>query len=44
MEWGYRDSFDHLLVAQALAEGVPLVTVDGVLSQVPGLRVVDPLH
>lgn len=44
MEWAHRDPFDRLLVAQALTEGVPLVTVDGVMTQVPGLRVVDPLH
>ncbi|HRA76020.1 MAG TPA: type II toxin-antitoxin system VapC family toxin [Propionicimonas sp.] len=42
MQWDHRDPFDRLLVAQALTEGVPLVTVDPVMTQVPGLRVVDP--
>ena len=42
MQWEHRDPFDRLLVAQALTEGVPLVTVDAVMTQVPGLRVVDP--
>jgi PIN domain nuclease of toxin-antitoxin system len=42
MQWDHRDPFDRLLVAQALTEGVPLVTVDPVMTQVPGLRVADP--
>lgn len=42
MQWEHRDPFDRLLVAQALVEGVPLVTVDPVMAQVPGLRVIDP--
>lgn len=44
MQWEHRDPFDRLLVAQALTEGVPLVTVDPVMIQVPGLRVIDPRH
>jgi PIN domain nuclease of toxin-antitoxin system len=42
MHWDHRDPFDRLLVAQALTEGLPLVTVDAVMTRVPGLRVVDP--
>lgn len=42
MQWQHRDPFDRLLVAQALTEGVPLVTVDVAMTQVPGLRVIDP--
>jgi PIN domain nuclease of toxin-antitoxin system len=40
MTWAHRDPFDRLLVAQALTEGVALVTADAVMAQVPGLRVV----
>lgn len=44
MQWEQRDPFDRLLVAQALTEGVPLVSVDPVMSAVPGLRLIDPLR
>ncbi|WP_029288420.1 type II toxin-antitoxin system VapC family toxin [Cellulomonas sp. HZM] len=40
MGWDHRDPFDRLLVAQAVIEGVALVTADAAMSQVPGLRVV----
>lgn len=37
----HKDPFDRLLVAQALAEGVPFVTADGKLAAYPGdIRVV----
>jgi PIN domain nuclease of toxin-antitoxin system len=42
MQWEHGDPFDRLFVAQALTEGVPLVTVDAAMTQVPGLRVADP--
>ena len=32
----YRDPFDRLLVAQAIVEGLTLLTVDSVLAQYPG--------
>lgn len=42
MQWEHRDPFDRLLVAQALTEGVPLLTIDPVVTHVPGLRTEDP--
>lgn len=42
MVWENRDPFDRLLVAQALTEGVPLISADQAMTQVLGLRVVDP--
>lgn len=37
----HKDTFDRLLVAQALAEGMPLVTADAQLSAYPGdIRIV----
>ncbi len=33
----HKDPFDRLLIAQSLVEGMPLVTVDPVLSQYPGM-------
>jgi len=33
----HKDPFDRILVAQALVEGVPLVTVDRLVLQYPGL-------
>lgn len=38
MTWAHRDPFDRLLAAQALVENVTLVTSDGELSEVAGLR------
>ena len=32
----HKDPFDRLLIAQAIAEGVTLVTADDVVSQYPG--------
>ena len=34
---GHRDPFDRMLVAQALVEGVPLLTADGRLGAYAGL-------
>lgn len=36
----HKDPFDRLMVAQALAEGVPFVTADTVLAGYPGQIVV----
>ena len=33
----HKDPFDRLLIAQSLVEGMPLVTVDPLLSQYPGM-------
>ena len=33
----HKDPFDRLLIAQSLSEGMPLVTVDPLLSQYPGM-------
>jgi PIN domain nuclease of toxin-antitoxin system len=33
----HKDPFDRLLIAQSLVEGMPLVTVDPILSQYPGM-------
>jgi PIN domain nuclease of toxin-antitoxin system len=33
----HRDPFDRMLAAQAIAEGVPLVTADSAMAQFPGL-------
>lgn len=38
--WAHRDPFDRLLAAQALVDGVPLVTADKALITLPGLGVV----
>lgn len=38
MTWDHRDPFDRLLAAQALIENLVLVTVDGALLHLPGLR------
>lgn len=31
----HRDPFDRLLIAQALEEGVPMLTIDGAIAQYP---------
>lgn len=33
---GHRDPFDRVLLAQALSEGIPLVTGDALLAKYPG--------
>ena len=33
----HKDPFDRLLIAQSLVEGMPLITVDPILSQYPGM-------
>ena len=32
----HRDPFDRILVAQAISEGMTLVTADGLLARYPG--------
>lgn len=32
MPWHHRDPFDRILVAQALTENIPIISVDGVLD------------
>ncbi len=39
MEWSHRDPFDRMLAAQAMCDGVELVTADPVFAAVPGLVV-----
>jgi PIN domain nuclease of toxin-antitoxin system len=36
--WNHRDPFDRLLVAQALAEDLTLVTADRAMFDAPGVR------
>jgi len=36
LPWVHRDPFDRLLVAQAMVEGVTLLTVDATLAGYPG--------
>jgi PIN domain nuclease of toxin-antitoxin system len=38
MAWDHRDPFDRMLVAQALVEGLTLVTADPAVRGVTGLR------
>jgi PIN domain nuclease of toxin-antitoxin system len=38
LSWGHRDPFDRMHAAQALSEGLTLVTADRVFRDVPGLR------
>jgi len=37
LEWAHRDPFDRVLAAQAMREGVTLVTKDRAFSALPGL-------
>lgn len=39
LEWTHRDPFDRLLAAQALTEGLTLVTADDAFTAAPGLSV-----
>lgn len=40
LEWEHTDPFDRALAAQALREGVPLVSKDTAFAELPGLSVV----
>jgi PIN domain nuclease of toxin-antitoxin system len=37
LDWAHRDPFDRLIVAQALAEDLTLITADRALADAPGL-------
>jgi len=37
LDWSHRDPFDRMLAAQAMSDGLELVTADPVLSGVAGL-------
>ncbi len=39
LEWGHSDPFDRALAAQAMREGVPLVSKDRAFAGLPGLTV-----
>ncbi len=39
LEWDHTDPFDRALAAQAIREGVPLVTRDPAFGRLPGLGV-----
>jgi PIN domain nuclease of toxin-antitoxin system len=40
LEWEHSDPFDRALAAQAMREGVPLVSRDRAFAELPGLTVV----
>ena len=40
LEWKHRDPFDRMLAAQAMSEGLELVSADAVFAGLPGLAVV----
>ena len=40
LEWGHRDPFDRVLAAQAMREGVPLITKDPAFSGLPGISTI----
>jgi PIN domain nuclease of toxin-antitoxin system len=40
LEWDHTDPFDRALAAQAMQEGVPLISKDAAFVGLPGLRVV----
>ena len=42
LEWGHRDPFDRMLVAQALEEGIQLVTLDERITAFAGATVFSP--
>ena len=39
LDWDHRDPFDRLLAAQAISEGLTLVTADRAFDDLPGLSV-----
>jgi PIN domain nuclease of toxin-antitoxin system len=36
LPWVHKDPFDRLLVAQAIVEGIELLTLDATLARYPG--------
>lgn len=39
LDWDHKDPFDRLLAAQAIAEGLTLVTADKAFQDLPGLSI-----
>ena len=39
LDWAHRDPFDRMLAAQAMSEGLELVSADAVFARLPGLSV-----
>ena len=37
LEWGHRDPFDRVLAAQAMREGITLISKDRAFAELPGL-------
>jgi len=40
LPWLHRDPFDRLLISQAPAEGMKLVSVDSEIRKYPGVQIV----
>ncbi|MCA0435965.1 MAG: type II toxin-antitoxin system VapC family toxin [Austwickia sp.] len=40
LDWAHGDPFDRMLAAQAILEGLPLVTADRAFTGLPGVRVI----
>ena len=40
LDWTHRDPFDRMLAAQAVLEGLPLVTGDRAFAGLPGITVI----
>lgn len=38
MEWNHKDPFDRLLAAQAITEGLTLITADRAFASAPGVK------
>lgn len=41
LDWSHRDPFDRMLVAQALVEGLTLLTADAAVRSAPGVSTLD---
>ena len=39
LDWGHRDPFDRMLVAQAIENDMTLLSADDVMKSAPGVRV-----
>ncbi len=40
LDWAHRDPFDRMLAAQALVEGLPLITRDPAFASLAGVRLI----
>jgi len=40
LAWDHKDPFDRILAAQAMTEGMPLVTADRAFASLPGLATI----